>query len=96
MRIDSLGRAAVSIAMTAAVAYALRQGLTRDQLRDAVDDLTAYLRKHVHQALDQALEDARQALEANMPNQAEATFQASMALAGVAALNEWRSHEEER
>lgn len=78
---DGLGEAAVTIAARAARAYADRHGIALD-----VDRLVPVLRERLRVRLPEALADARRALEAGMPEVAEQTFAATIALAGVEAV----------
>lgn len=83
--IERLARGAAAVAMRAAVAYAREQGADMTGKEDA---LVEALKRHVTAAVDPALTDARAALECGMAWAAQATFSASMAVAGIAAAKE--------
>jgi hypothetical protein len=78
-----LGEAAMMIAARAAAEYLRRHNLEADPTA-----LLETLRSWVKIKLPEALRAARTALEARMPQAAEQTFAASMALAGIEAAKE--------
>jgi hypothetical protein len=80
---DRLADVAVEIAARAAVAYLRQHNIDADPRA-----LEATLKSWVKIKLPEALRDAKQALEAGMGQAAEATFKASMALAGIEAAKE--------
>jgi len=80
---DRLGGVAAEAAMRSAAEYLLHHDLTAEP-----SALCACLRSWIKIKLDEALRDAKQALEAHMPGAAEATFLASMRLAGIEAAKE--------
>lgn len=51
--------------------------------------LTDVLKRHVKEALGEALDDAKEAIRANMPQVAEATFRSSLVVAGANAGKEF-------
>ena len=82
----TLAQIAADRAMRAAAAYVAKHaGLNRG---DLTGELTAALKRRLLTAVPAALDDAREALACGMSAVAEATFLASMALAGVAAAKE--------
>jgi len=82
-RNPELAAVAVEIAARAAVVYLRQHNLDANPKA-----LEATLKSWVKITLLEALRDAKQALEAGMGSAAEATFQASMALAGIEAAKE--------
>lgn len=79
---SGLAQAAVSIAARGAA-----QWFITHPEAGAVDEATlvAYVREAVRRSLPAALRDAKDAIEARMPQVAEQTFAASMVLAGIEA-----------
>lgn len=79
---DGLAHAAVTIAARGAARW-----LAAHPEAGTVDDATLvkYVREAVRRALPGALRDAKEAIEARMPEAAEQTFGASMVLAGIEA-----------
>lgn len=87
--IDLFGTRAATIAMRGAADFMAANGLKPD--RDInLEALTLALRLKLHEVTHGALADARDAFEAGMPEVAEATFAASMRLAGIDAVKEVR------
>jgi len=81
--IDRLVETAADIAMKAAAEYARVNGLKYE-----TEAMVACLRAHLKAGWKAALYDAKQALDAGMPQVAEATFKASMAQIGIEAARE--------
>jgi len=81
--VDALGDAAVRIASRAAWMYIRQHDLTA-----TTEALSSCLTSWCKIKLPEALRDAKAALDAHMPQAAEATFQATMALAGIEAARE--------
>jgi hypothetical protein len=81
--LDRLAHTAAQIAMQAAADYIRAHNLTPD-----LDRLVEALRRAVKLRLFEAMDDARAALDAHMDALAEATFAASMRLAGIEAAKE--------
>ena len=84
-QLDRFASASANHAMTAAAEYIRQHGL-------AVSDYEAacvVLRREVKAVLNEALDYAKAAMEAGMGAMAEATFIASMRLAGIAAAKEF-------
>lgn len=69
--------------MRAAAQYLTRHDMTADTTA-----LVECLKRWCQIKLPEALADARQAIEAHMPEAAEITFRATMALAGIEAARE--------
>jgi len=84
---DELIKVAADEAMKAAAEY-----IRKNNLRYEIDAMVACIRSHMQANLKSALHDAKEAFDANMPKVAEATFIASMRLAGIEAAKE-ASHE---
>ena len=80
---DDLARVAVGIAAQSATAYLKTHGL-----QASTEALANCLSASVRMAFPKALADAREAYEAHMGQVGEATFRASMALAGIEAAKE--------
>jgi hypothetical protein len=80
---NPLVEAACQVAMRAAASYLQAHNLRADD-----SALAACLRSHCKIALPAALHDAKEALDCGMGQAAEATFRASMALAGIEAAKE--------
>jgi len=78
--LDTLGEVAVNMAAVAARTYYRANGLTYDSM----DHFCSVIKTEVVAHLEKALADAKDALDANMPQIAEATFKAEMMLAGIA------------
>ncbi len=83
MTIERLGTVAAEVAMKAAVAYVHSEQVVVTEA--IITDLLEALRVTVKEAVGPALDDAREAFEAGMPQVAEATFVASMRIAGIKA-----------
>lgn len=83
MNTDRLGTVAANATMTGAAEYIRSKNLSSSQVD--LDRLTDECRKAAKAALGQALADAKEALECGMGAAAEATFLASMKLAGIQA-----------
>lgn len=79
----NLGTVAADVAMKSAVEYMSVHNLEAD-----LDALTECIRFWCKSKLPQAIKDASDAYEANMPKIAEATFIATMRLAGIEAAKE--------
>lgn len=80
---DELTKRAADMAMLAVANYLRVHGVdvsTIDYTR-----ATTILKEELRDALPQALADAKEAIEARMPEAASATFAASMRLAGIRA-----------
>ncbi len=87
-QINQFASQAADTAMRAAADYVRRNGLTVTDY----DQATAALRQVVKARLGQALDDARDALDAHMGAAiAQATFDASMRLAGIEAAKQFAS-----
>jgi len=80
---DNLVTAACNLAMRGAGEYLRAHNLTADPT-----SLSACLRSWVKIKLPEALRDAREAIECNMHQAAEATFAATMVQAGIEAAKE--------
>ena len=82
--IDSLGTIAAEVAMKAAADYMRvnRIASTEANITAVVDALRVTCKEAVGPALD----DAKAAIDAGMPDVAQATFLASIRLAGIAAV----------
>lgn len=84
MSIDRLGTIGAEVAMKAAADYMRAKGIVwTDAVITAVTDA---LRVTCKAAVGPALDDAKAAFEAGMPDAAQATFLASMRLAGIEAV----------
>jgi hypothetical protein len=81
--LDALVTRGCEAAMRAAAEYLRVHGLTAD-----LDTLLACLRANAKIRLPQALAEAKEALDCGMAQVAEATFRATMALAGIDAAKE--------
>lgn len=80
---DGLGKVAAEVAMGAAILYLKQHNLDAD-----TGALAECLRTWCRIKLPEALRDAKEAIAAHMPQAAEATFRATMALAGIEAAKE--------
>ena len=78
---EELGSVAANITMNASADYIHRNNLTVTDYKVAAD----VIRDFCKEALFPALDDAKEALETGMGQIAEATFQASMRMAGIEA-----------
>ena len=85
--IDNLGTIAAEVAMRAAAEYVRANNLKVVDYQAA----TECLRSCIKNRLASALDDAKAALDVGMGQAAEATFRASMALAGIEATKEFAS-----
>ena len=83
--IESLGTVAADVAMRAAAEYVRTNNL---KVLD-YDAATACLKSYCKTYLPQALKDAKAAFDCGMNQVAEATFKATMALAGIEAAKEF-------
>lgn len=82
---DAFVKAAADMAMRAAADYLHLNNLAASV---NVSALIIALRKHVKDRMFAALDDTKAAFECNMRQAAEATFAASMKLAGIEAAKE--------
>ena len=84
--VDSLGSQAANVAMKGAAEYLRTKGQKPNDAQ--IDAIVEALRRHTKNAVSSALADAKAAVEAGMGGFANATFFASMKLAGIAAAKE--------
>jgi hypothetical protein len=87
--IEALGTKAANMAITASVRWLQTQGWTIDQIRAKAAYLSVALKSVVHAALDVAMNDAREAMACGMVDAAQATFAATMAIAGIDAAKQF-------
>jgi hypothetical protein len=85
-KVNGLATIAAQAVLNGAVEYLRANKLTADN-----GLLASKCREHARLALRPALADAKEAIDAHMGQCAEATFLASMALAGIAAAKECAS-----
>lgn len=83
--IDDLGTLAAEVAMRSAAEY-VRVNNLRVHDYDAAAEC---IRAHCKARLSDALRDAKEALDCGMMQVAQATFKATMALAGIEAAKEF-------
>lgn len=84
-QVDRLGTIAADVAMRAAAEYIRINNL---KVLD-YDAATECLRSYCKSRLPMALKDAKDALDCGMGQVAEATFKATMAMAGIEAAKEF-------
>jgi len=86
-KMNDLGTIAAQTAMRAAAEW-WNRNVSSVSASDAADRLVPAIRRHTKDALTQALADAKEALDAGMGSAAQATFLATMRLAGINAARE--------
>jgi len=79
---EALGTVAANITMNASADYIRRNNLTVTDYETTANVIRDYCKR----AVLEALEDAKEALETGMDHVAEATFQATMKMAGIEAV----------
>lgn len=90
--IERLGTKAADLAAFACFDWLLANGWTRTEMRERVAEISGAVRSTAPKAALAALDDAREALDCRMPEAAEATFRASMRLAGIEAAKLVHAH----
>jgi len=85
MDLRTFAATAATIAMEAFRDYTAANNIDTDD----IDRACELLRSNMRTGLGTALADAKEALDANMPQAAEATFAASMRLIGISAAKQF-------
>jgi hypothetical protein len=85
-QIDTLGQKAAEAAMRGAATYIRTNKLENLDL----ERITQLIRIRAKAALPEALRDAKDALDINQGQMAQATFMASMTLAGINAVKDYQ------
>jgi hypothetical protein len=84
---SALASTCIQIAARAAGQYLAKEGKCPDGIANLStpesDELFRLVQDELKRGMAQALQDAKDALECNMPAQAEQTFAASMAICGI-------------
>lgn len=82
---DTLGDLAAEVAARAAAQFCVQHCLVTT---GRTEELIAAIRRHAAKALPIAMDNAKLAIDANMPKQAELLFRLEFALAGANAAKE--------
>jgi len=87
MKLNKFATTAATIVMEAFAAYAAKNDLSTDS--DGINRALLIMRANTRAGLDAAMSDAKQAIDAGMPDAAAATFRASMTLIGIASAKQY-------
>ena len=88
-QIDQFAQHAADIVMRSGIEFIAANHADLVPQMTADDSMVVALREAVRGSLDSALADAREAMECGMTKVAEATFSASLRLAGIEAAKSW-------
>lgn len=95
LALKQLGSIGATLATEAACQLAQKEGWLYD-LRDDLTSFSDILKPHLQAALREGMADFREAMSVNMPEVATETFKASLFVAGLKAVKEWRAGWEKR